>query len=283
MKKITTFFAALFVAAVVQAQDPIVLSQTSGNIGDAGVACANQTAMTTGDNVYFREYNLDDHGITSSVSVVGAEFAVSTYIGAPIVVQVQVFEYEGFPGGFDITNLPEAIVVQGFEVDESAPGTVLEVLFDDPVDVAPGSTLVVGIFEPAHDMAYMYLGTADEETKESYLASEACGITTPATVGSIGFPDSRHIINLVVEESLSVNDNLAGNVAIYPNPTTNVFNIDLPAGVEVTSSSLVDITGRITNVQYNNGQMNVSALAQGVYFLNLETTHGSFTQKVVKQ
>lgn len=283
MKKITTFFAALFVAAVVQAQDPIVLTQTSGNIGDGGVACADQGAMTTGDNAYFREYELDDHGITSSVSVTGAEFAVSTFIGPPIVVQVQVFEYEGFPAGFDITNLPDAIIVQGFEVDETAPGTVLEVLFDDPVTVSEGSTLVVGIFEPEHNMSYMYLGTGDEETKDSYLGSEACGILEPQTVTQVGFPDSRHIINLVVEESLSVNDQLAGNVAIYPNPTTDVFNIDLPAGVEVTSSSLVDVTGRITGVEYNNGQMNVSALAQGIYFLNLETSHGSFTQKVVKQ
>src|SRR5690554_3255360 len=109
MKKITTFFAALFVAAVVQAQDPIVLSQTSGNIGDGGVACADQVIMTTGDNFFFREYNIDDHEIIFSVSVVGAEFAVIIYMGAPIVVKVKFFKYEASPAGFNTTNLPEEI------------------------------------------------------------------------------------------------------------------------------------------------------------------------------
>lgn len=284
MKKITSLLVALFVGFAIQAQEAeIILTQTEGGIGNDGVACADQTAMTTGDNVYLREYNLDDHGITGDIKLTGAEFAVATYIGAPVVVQVQVFEYDGFPYGFDITNLPPALATQGFEVNETMAGEVVRVEFDDTAIAQAGSTLVIGIFESSHNSAYMYIGTADEETKESFLASEACGIIEPQEVGAVGFPGAMHIINIVADDDLGVNDNLVGNIAVYPNPTTDVFNIDLPAGVEVLSSSLVDVMGRTTGVTYSNGQMNVAALAKGVYFLNIDTNQGSFTHKVVKQ
>lgn len=284
MKKITLLLAAFFVAVAVQAQeDQVVLSQTSGVVGQDGVACGNADLRTTGDNVYLREYDLNDHGLNGDVTVTGAEFHVATFERGPIVVQVRVYEYVGFPFGFDILNPPPALVSQGFEVNESMVGQLAEVLFDDPVTVSADATLIVGVFEGYHEAAYFYLGTASEETKPSYLASEACEIYEPVEVEAIGFPNSKHIINLVVDTELSTNDVLAGNVAVYPNPTSDVFNIDLPKGVEVTSSSLVDVMGRTTGVQYINGQMNVSALAKGVYFLNIDTNQGSFTQKVVKQ
>lgn len=284
MKKITSLLVAVLVGFAIQAQEAeIVLTQTEGGIGGEGVACSNSAARTTGDNIYLREYVLDDHGITSAIELTGAEFAVATFERGPIVVQVQIFEYEGFPYGFDITNLPPALVSQGVEVNESMAGELVRVEFDDTATVQPGATLVIGVFESAHDVGYMYLGTGDDETKESFLASEACSITEPTPVGGIGFPGSMHIINIVADNVVGINDNILSNVAVYPNPTSDVFNIDLPAGVNVLSSSLVDVMGRTTGVTYINGQMNVSALAKGVYFLNIDTNQGSFTQKVVKQ
>lgn len=99
----------------------------------------------------------------------------------------------------------------------------------------------------------------------------------------IGEPFPSFAWKMTDEERLSVGDNFAEMVSVYPNPATDVININLPASVEVVSSSLVDILGKTTGVTYQNGQMNIGALAQGVYFLNLETNQGSFTQKIVKQ
>lgn len=283
MKKITSLLVAVLVGFTIQAQE-IVLTQTEGDIpGSDGVACANSDARTTGDNIFLREYNLDDHGITNSLELTGAEFAVATFERGPIVVQIQIFDFDGFPYGFDIDNLPPALIAQGVEVNESMVGEIVRVYFDDPVIVEPGANLVIGLFESRHEAAYFYMGTGIDETKASFLASDACGITEPVEVGSIGFPQSMHILNIVADNVVGINDNVLSNVAVYPNPTSDVFNIDLPAGVEVLSSSLVDVMGRTTGVTYINGQMNVSALAKGVYFLNMETNQGSFTQKVVKQ
>ena len=88
---------------------------------------------------------------------------------------------------------------------------------------------------------------------------------------------------LTGEETIGVEDNLAEMVSIYPNPATSVLNINLPSNIEVENASLIDMLGRTTGVVYSHGEMNVSNLAPGVYFLSLETTAGSYTQKIVKQ
>lgn len=81
--------------------------------------------------------------------------------------------------------------------------------------------------------------------------------------------------------TLGINDNILEEVSIYPNPSSEVFNIALPANVEVLNSSLVNILGKKTGVIYNNGEVNVTELTSGIYFLNIETNLGSITKKLV--
>ena len=82
---------------------------------------------------------------------------------------------------------------------------------------------------------------------------------------------------------LSVEDNLADLISIYPNPARDILNIKLPSNIEIISSNLYDILGKDTGVRLINGTMNTSNLARGVYILNLKTSAGSLIQKVIKQ
>jgi uncharacterized membrane protein (UPF0136 family) len=43
------------------------------------------------------------------------------------------------------------------------------------------------------------------------------------------------------------------------------------------------VLGKKSNVSLVNGQINISDLAVGLYLLNVETTNGTLTQKVIKQ
>lgn len=286
MKKITLMMFALATSFAVSAQNAtqaeMILSQTSGVIGDGGVACGDSGAGTTGDNYYMRSYNLAESGVSGLVQLTGMEFFVSTASGES-ELEVMVFDHVGFPGGFDVTNLPPAIASAAITVDGGMVGTLVRVDFDTPGLANQDSNIVAVVFETDGQTAQFYLGTAAEETHTSYLSSIACGINTPTPVADIGFPDSKHVINLVIDDALSVGQNLAEVVSIYPNPASSVLNISLPSNVEVQGSSLVDVLGRTTGVVYNNGEMNVSGLSQGVYFLKLETNLGSYTQRIVKQ
>jgi len=70
-------------------------------------------------------------------------------------------------------------------------------------------------------------------------------------------------------------------VAIFPNPASEVLNIKVPSTIEVTSVTLYDVLGKATNVSLSNGQINVSGLARGIYILNVNTTAGALTEKVI--
>lgn len=285
MKKITLIMFALatsFVFAQNATNAEFVISQTSGAIGDGGVACGDQGAGTTGDNYYMRAYYLYDYGVRGIAQATGIEFFVSTASGTT-QLQVMVFDSEGFPGGFDVTALPAPLASGNITVTGADMGTMVRADFDSPAIVDEDTNLVAVVFESDGQTAQFYLGTAAEEEYSSYLASVACGINNPTPVADIGFPDAKHVINVVMDDVVGVGDNLAEMVSIYPNPTSSILNINLPSNIEVLNSSLVDVLGRTTGVVYSNGEMNVSGLSQGVYFLKLETNMGSLTQRIVKQ
>ena len=82
--------------------------------------------------------------------------------------------------------------------------------------------------------------------------------------------------------SLGVNDNISELASVYPNPTNGILNIDMPSTVTVKSSKLYNLLGQDTGLRLVNGTMNVSELARGIYLLNVETSAGTLTQKVVK-
>lgn len=82
--------------------------------------------------------------------------------------------------------------------------------------------------------------------------------------------------------SLGFNDNISELASVYPNPTNGVLNVDIPSIVTVKSSKLYNLLGQDTGLRLVNGTMNVSELARGIYILNVETSVGTLTQKVVK-
>lgn len=288
MKKITLMMFALAtsfafnVNAQNATQAEIILSQTSGPLSDGGVACGDAGAGTTGDNYYMRSYKLSDYGVTAPVQLKGITFNVSTSSG-DTELQVMVFDYPNFPTGFDVTALPTPLATGTVEIDPSMVGLDVYAEFDTPGIADQDSNIVAVVYEPDGQIASFYLATAETETQTSYLASVACAINNPVPVADIGFPTAKHVIDLTIDDVLSVNDVLAQSVSVYPNPASSVLNISVPSNIQVENSSLVDMLGRKTGVVYSNGEMNVSGIAPGVYFLTLETNLGSYTQKIVKQ
>ncbi len=260
------------------AQDAeIILSQnTDETFIPGGVSCGGS------DNWWLREYDLTGEGITTDVMLTGLEFGVEA-ADFDQELEFYAFDYVGFPTGFDITNPPAAVASGFITVGPGDVGTKIRATFDTPAQVAATATIVVAVVQPGASGNFLFLAVTAADTKESYLASEGCAITEPQTVTAIGFPGAKHLINLVVDDALTVGESLADKVSVYPNPATTVLNINLPSNVEVKSSSLTDMLGRTTGVVYSNGEMNIAGLSQGVYFLKLDTNFGTYTQKIVKQ
>ncbi len=73
-------------------------------------------------------------------------------------------------------------------------------------------------------------------------------------------------------------------VTLYPNPASDVLNIALASKAPVVSASVTDLRGaRVANVRFENGQLHVAGLANGVYMLTVSDGQKTFHERFVKQ
>ncbi|MFT5078032.1 MAG: hypothetical protein ACI825_001127 [Planctomycetota bacterium] len=280
MKKITLFFAVALIAAAGFAQQ-VTLSQsidTSEFVG--AVACGG--GGFTADNVFYRAYTPSDEGEFNSFSVEGVDFAFNFTAGTVEEVEVTVRAWTtdaAFPGGA-LTEVAMATAILGSADD----ATIVSVDFETPyVSADAGDQVVISLEIPdADDTFDARIGMNDlGETGEGYISSVACAIASPTTYTAIGFPDAHIIFDLRGSDVLGTENSELAQVSIFPNPASDLLNINVPSTIEVTSVALYDVLGKATNVSLSNGQINISGLARGIYILNVNTTAGTLTEKVI--
>ena len=79
-----------------------------------------------------------------------------------------------------------------------------------------------------------------------------------------------------------------GELEVYPNPTNSSLQIDLihPTGV-IQNLYIFDylgkeVHGKIEHQLYNKNKLHIDHLADGIYYINIETSVGKYTKKIVK-
>lgn len=83
---------------------------------------------------------------------------------------------------------------------------------------------------------------------------------------------------------LSSNEfSLDQSLSLYPNPASDIVTINKASDISIDSVSIYDTLGKLTSLQLVNGQVNISALTSGVYFMNINTSRGTLTQKIIKK
>lgn len=92
---------------------------------------------------------------------------------------------------------------------------------------------------------------------------------------------SGYITNVAINDV----ENTTITVKTYPNPVSEIAVVESSSNIR--SYQLVDATGRVVmradNLNVTALELDVRTLAQGVYFINLSTDNGTYTQKVVKR
>jgi len=81
-------------------------------------------------------------------------------------------------------------------------------------------------------------------------------------------------------EHEGINEKIAGNVNIYPNPVKNVMTIEAD---DYQNVSVYDVTGKCVMEREINGSatIDMSNVAKGVYLVKMNGNNGSATRKVV--
>ena len=280
MKKITLLVFATMLSVASQAQVLLTHSEDPVNVTDGGVACWNSGTGSYSENSFFRSYALADYDITGSFDITELQYGQGSADNGKLIF-LNVYTVNQ-------TDLNTAIftLIGGTSHISSAADDLSLIKVPFTASIPAGS--IVAFEVNAGDSngnpgeKYFPGNNAAGEDADSYLQAEDCDIFEPTPVGQIVAPEF-YVMNVLGNEVLSVGSNLADVVSVYPSPATDVLNIKLPSSVNVESASLISVLGKNTGVTYSNGQMNVSSLAPGVYFLNIETNLGAYTQKVIKQ
>ena len=97
-------------------------------------------------------------------------------------------------------------------------------------------------------------------------------------------------LKLIRGEITSVKEiaNLSKFLSVYPNPASDVLNINLDAAAgNIATYQLIDVTGRLLlngNAENNAFSLNVDGVNPGLYFVNITLKDGSVaTKRVVIQ
>lgn len=73
------------------------------------------------------------------------------------------------------------------------------------------------------------------------------------------------------------------DIIISPNPTYDVVNIDINDALKITSFQLINNQGQLIKTYPFTNSIDLSDLAQGIYYLKLITKEGKYTKKIVKK
>lgn len=300
MKKITLALGAVLIATASFGQTTVV----DATNGDFDTIITGNTRVSTAPCAFSEDSNGFENGLgnTNLTIEVGDDFTVPdgenftleaiTFnmitAGTFTDVTVRVYEHDGatFP---DVQLLDEVIIPLSItDIGDAFGRDVLEVVVELPVplllpgEVGADTTYWISIWTPNGD-------GADAFWETSTVSPSPLNVVFKLGADPDGWADGGGPTACVFvaegdcELILSVGDNLADLVNIYPNPATTIVNIDAPASVEILGATLFDVLGKNTGVSLNNGTIDVSNLSRGVYILKVQSAKGTLTQKLIKR
>jgi len=298
MKKITLLFALVLMTSIGFSQTVIIdrpdngvnsIIATLGNDGTA-VYCADQFVLATDVTLG----TLEVFGFNSNNGNLGA-----------LLLGMNIYIYDdvaGLPGGdpgvgggvVELSNIAAA----NFTHTEDGAGDSNFLLNITDANGGTQITLPAGLYWmvafPSVDSPPAGAGRWNWALSDATPAVEPV-LIDPADLFGLGATAWTNIAGLigatatgmawvlVDEPLLGVNDNIAELASVFPNPANDVLNVSIPSNVEVRDAQLFDILGKDTGVRLVDGQMNTSTIARGVYMLNVRTSAGTLTQKIIKQ
>lgn len=133
-----------------------------------------------------------------------------------------------------------------------------------PYDVNGLATITGTNANPPQYYYYFYDWEVEAASVECISAREEVVVT----IGTVGIKEGE-----------------LAEVSVYPNPTSMVLNVAIPSSIEGTLElRLIDVAGNLVSTQVvvaGNNTLDVSTLAKGVYMVQMNTSNGNFTRRVI--
>lgn len=109
------------------------------------------------------------------------------------------------------------------------------------------------------------------------------GPNIPVTVGTYDIVFQKSSGHYLFTNTLSTTEHRISNLKIYPNPTSNIWNLSHTTTID--SVELFDITGKNIQSFFPNAtqfQLDGTALSEGVYFVKIKSGLNFTVQKIIR-
>lgn len=235
-------------------------------LGDCNIGNETDPGWTPGnfapDYILGVKFSLSEQGTIYSMNMIGNNSGSN--------MQMAVYD--------DNAGVPNDLIVSS---GITTVGSGVVTLNITPMVIPQGDYWIMAIYEQQGDHS-----NVDQMANSNtvYYTTVNFGDPLPANAsGFLSYVGQDFLYFLDIEcEIVGFEDNLEDLISIYPNPIKDILNISLPPGIEIQSSTMYDITGQDIETTLDNGILNTSHLTAGFYLLELKTSEGNVTKKIIK-
>jgi subtilisin-like proprotein convertase family protein len=224
---------------------PQVLSQTTSQSIGPTIQIGCQAGGFHTDNSYWRSYNLGALGLPGALTVntltFGIERADANGTGTTQPVTVRLYTSSAaFPAGV-LTQ----VATQTVQVPDQI-NSLFTVNLAAPPTVPANAILVYEVFTPDGRPPVnniFFIGSNNlGQSQPCYISAVACGVPTPVTLASLGFPNMHIVMNI-------------GGVVAGPNPLTQIAGLasgsTFPVGTTTNTYRVTDVAGNTATCSFN--------------------------------
>jgi len=130
-----------------------------------------------------------------------------------------------------------------------------------------------------------FYNTSNSGLPNNYVYSIAIDVQGNKWIGTWG--SGLSVFNETgVELSIKENQPIRNNINIFPNPTSDYFNIESLSKMNIIAVEIMNIQGRLIEnrvINKTKQTIDISNLPSGVYILKIQTEKGFETKKIIKQ
>ncbi len=193
------------------------------------------------------------------------------------------FNYAGMPAGdytlgFDFFDGTSSNV--DFTIENSDPIVFVEIAASAEIVLLPDATVdFIIVAEGATDYLWNFGdGNTSDQANPTHTYTEAGTYTAICYASNSNCTDSLSIV-IEVGTTVSVLEQNE-QLQVYPNPAQEYLQVKTPNAIAAELILVVDLSGRIVAQAKQSNQIQVSHLANGTYFLKIESEGQHWTKKI---
>lgn len=282
MKQFIPLFIALITSTTLCAQVTITHNNSQTVVPYVSIACTFSGIAQ--DNHYFGVFDLEnDFGITEDWQITAVETGIDVADNLlndtfPLLITAYTTD-DNTPNG-NLVFLGNATL----HVTNNDELSVVSLPFPPNVIVPAGATLVVKIETYGDGQSTFRIGATNiASNDDTWGQAPDCGVNIPQPFAAGGFENVWNILNVVGDLTTGLNEDLSQSAMAYPNPTTGFVNIEMPERIEVLNAQLFDMLGNEIEAPYATNRIDISAQANGLYFLVMQTSQGMLRKRIIKK